>query len=374
MESEISVKRLQSDSLKEWNEFINSSRWGDVLQYWEWGETKKAESWNPVRIGVFEGSKLILAAQCLIKDAGVLGKYIYIPHGPVFQNSADLKKGLKPLKNELLELAKEEEGFAIEIEPKIGQLPEDLLESPIVSENLQYLIDPSLLKMFESAGFEISGRNMQPKYKLYYDLSQSEEQLMGLMKKNTRYNVKLAAKKGVKVMEYSLKDPKIDQKLLQFYDLLLMTQERAKGYPVRSFDYFKSFVRNFSEIAGISIFEASFEDKTIAMNISQRTKYWSSSFYAASNRLFPEVKAPYLLRWESIAKAKAFGSQLYDFWGIIPNSSQHQGYSDNKMSFGGVRIDTYGILTLPLSFSRYFIWDKLLPLRSKLGKLIPHRS
>jgi lipid II:glycine glycyltransferase (peptidoglycan interpeptide bridge formation enzyme) len=184
----------------------------------------------------------------------------------------------------------------------------------------------------------------------------------------------LAQKKGVKIREYDLSDPKIDRKLLQFYDLLLMTQDRAKGYPIRSFDYFKKFFKNFAGTNSVFLLEATYEDKTIAMNISQRTKYWSSSFYAASNRLFPEVKAPYLLRWESIMKARAMGAKLYDFWGIIPNSSQHQGYSDNKLSFGGVRMDTYGILTLPLSFSRYFIWDKLLPLRSKLGKLIPHRS
>lgn len=374
METNITVKRMEAESLELWNDFVNNSRWGDVLQFWQWGDTKKVEGWKPIRIGVFEGADLILAAQCLVKNAGVLGKYIYVPHGPVFHSVAGLKKSIKLFKNELLKIASEEEGFAIEIEPKIGQLPEELLESPIVSENLQYLIDPAILKLFESNGFKISGRNMQPKYKLFYDLDRSDEDLLSLMKKNTRYNVKLAQKKGVKIREYDLNDPKIDRKLLQFYDLLLMTQDRAKGYPIRSFDYFKKFFKNFSGTNSVFLLEATYEDKTIAMNISQRTKYWSSSFYAASNRLFPEVKAPYLLRWESILRAKAMGAKLYDFWGIIPNSSQHQGYSDNKLSFGGVRMDTYGILTLPLSFSRYFIWDKLLPLRSKLGKLIPHRS
>lgn len=371
-ENNITVKRLDISFRDEWDQFISSSRWGDILQYWEWGDTKKIEGWESIRLGVFDDSKMILAAQCLLKDAGILGKYIYIPHGPVFHDVSDLKKGLKPLKKELLEMAKENEGFAIEIEPKIGQLPEELLESPIVSENLQYLIDPSILKLFESFGFKISKRNMQPVYKLYYDLDSKEEELMALMKKNTRYNIRLAEKKGVVINEYSLNDPKIDQKILQFYDLLLITKQRARGYPIRSFEYFKAFIKNFSPLDNISLFEATYLGKTIAMNISQRTKNWSSSFYAASNRLYPEVKAPYLLRWRSIQKAKEYGSKLYDFWGIVP-SKEHQGYSDNKLSFGGVRIDTYGILTLPLSFSRYLIWDKVLPLRSKLGKLIPYR-
>ncbi len=365
----IEVKYVNKENKDEWDSFIENSRWGDILQFWEWGETKASEKWTPKRLGVYKDGELILAAQCLLKEAGVLGKYIYIPHGPVFQTINGLKEGIKPLKEALIQLAEQEEGFAIEIEPKIGELPDELLESPIVSENLQYLIDPAVLKLFESQGFRKSKRNMQPKYKLYYDLDKSEEELLQTMKKNTRYNIKLAAKKGVVINEYSLDDKKIDQKLVQFYDLLLITQDRAKGYPIRSFEYFKTFINSFKNLNNVSLFEASYEGKTIAINISQRTKYWSSSFYAASNRLFPEVKATYLLRWKSILKAKEMGSKLYDFWGIVPGSDQHKGYSDNKMSFNGVRIDTFGLLSLPLSPSRYFIWDKLLPLRSKFGRL-----
>jgi peptidoglycan pentaglycine glycine transferase (the first glycine) len=352
-----------------WNDFVDNSRWGDLLQMWEWGDTKKIEGWDPVRIGVLKEGKLILAAQCLIKPANVLGNYIYVPHGPVFQEIAGLKAGIKDLKKAFLDLAKEREGFVIEIEPKIGSLPEELLATPIVSKNLQYLIDPSILNILEAAGFAVTGRNMQPKYKLFYDLDESEEELLALMKKNTRYNIKLAAKKGVQIKEYSLQDPQAGKVLDKFYEMLLETQERAKGYPIRSLDYFRKFAEIFKNSAGVSFFEASFQGETLAINISQRTKFWSSSFYASSNRLYPEVKAPYLMRWESILKAKQTGSKLYDFWGIIPNSSQHKGYSDNKISFGGVRMDTYGILALPLSFSRFFIWDRLVPVRSKITGL-----
>ena len=102
------------------------------------------------------------------------------------------------------------------------------------------------------------------------------------------------------------------------------------------------------------------------MNISQRTTSWASSFYASSNRKFTEVKAPYLMRWQSIIAAQNFGSKVYDFWGIIPNSQQHQGYSENKLSFGGARINTYGLLALPINRIKYLIWDGAIKLRAKL--------
>lgn len=372
MSTEITTKFFNETEKTIWNEFIDNSHWGDLLQFFEWGEAKKSEGWDPVRLAVMQDGRILVAAQVLIKQANVLGNYLYIPHGPVFQSVSDLKLGIKMFKEGLLELAREREGFSIEIEPKIGYVPEDSLDTPIISKNLQYLIDPAVFKLLERAGFQVTGRNMQPVYKLYYDLEADAESLLGLMKKNTRYNVKLAAKKGVQIAEVLFTDPVIHKYIDEFYDMLLITQERAKGYPIRSREYFHKLVDDFAPTGRMSMFRASFEGQLISVNISERTKFWSSSFYAASNRLFPDVKAPYLMRWQSILRAQAEGCKVYDFWGIIPNSGQHKGYSDNKMSFGGIRVNTYGLLALPLSPSRYFIWNKVLPWRSRLQKLL-HR-
>ena len=161
MDQQIQSKIFTESDKQKWNDFIDNSHWGDLLQMWEWGDTKRIEGWDPVRIGVVKDGKLILAAQCLIKPANVLGNYIYIPHGPVFEEIAGLKMGIKVLKEALLQLAKEREGFVIEIEPKIGFLPEELLATPIVSRNLQYLIDPSPFNILEANGFIVTGRTFQ---------------------------------------------------------------------------------------------------------------------------------------------------------------------------------------------------------------------
>lgn len=370
MNKNLNLKIFSDVEKEQWNSFIADSPWGDLLQYWQWGEAKKAEGWDALRVAVIEDDTILLAAQVLIKNASYLGNYFYVPHGPVFQSVADLKTSIGFFKKEIIKIAKERDCFSIEIEPKIGFVPDDSLADPIISKNLQNLINPSVYNLFERSGFIHTGRNMQPIYKLFYDLEDSEEDLLALMKKNTRYNVKLAAKKGVEIKEYSFTDSQIHEKIDKFYEMLLLMQERAKGYPIRSREYFHKLVTDFAETGCMSLFEASYQGDVISMNISERTKYWSSSFYAASNRLHADIKAPYLMRWQSILKAKEAGCKIYDFWGIIPDSKQHKGYSDNKLSFGGVRINNYGLLAVPLSPSRYFIWNKLLPLRSKIKSFL----
>ncbi|MCA9386121.1 GNAT family N-acetyltransferase, partial [Candidatus Dojkabacteria bacterium] len=172
-------------------------------------------------------------------------------------------------------------------------------------------------------------------------------------KKNTRYNIGYAERKGEEVKTYSLEDENIDEKLSEFYDLLEEMQERSSGYPIRSKKYFKKLFKEFKGTDSIVLFEVSYKGDVIAMNISEFTDVWASSFYAGSNRLHRKVKAPYQLRWQSIKEAKERGCKVYDFWGIIPDSKHHKGYSDHKLSFGGDRVDYVGIIRYSIVWKAY---------------------
>lgn len=467
----IRIKICKDEDSKKWNDFVNNSPFGDILQFWEWGEVKKNEGWRPLRIAIIDeqenSEKWLIVAQILLKKVSFLGNYAYVPNGPVFYEKSDLKLALPKLKEFLVLNSKAYNFLCLEIEPKIGKLI-DLISSDknqvskekILEENpnLKPLVDEEILIIFAKAGYKITGRNMQPKYKLYYDLQNTEDWLLGQCHKSTRYNIKLAQKKAVQITEYQADDSNILNKLQAFYDLLLKTQRRAKGYPIRPLSSFQKMfnlfannqkttetkiekeplptkettdINNFKTrdkpileqttilethssnkskvifrdgiiiknyhptsfqskentcqntfekskvnleelqkpTGYISLFESSFENIIIAMNITFRTNFWSSSFYAASNREHPQTKAPYLLRWSSIIQAKKFGSKVYDFWGIIPNNIEHQGYSDNKLSFGGVRIDNIGILSLPLKPFKYKIWHWSIKIRTRLKKI-----
>ncbi len=358
----INFKIFQDDQATIWNQFVDSTPYSTILQFWQWGEVKRSEGWAPYRIGLEVDGLLKIAAQCLMKPAPLLGNYLYVPYGPVFREINDFKKFLPELLAGLKDFAKKNNCFVIEFDPLIGQLV-DTDEKP---EVLQPYLDQEVRNVLLLSGFQISKRNVQPKHKLFYDLTKSEEELLMLMKKNTRYNVRLAQKKGVQVNKFNFSSQEASTKVDQFYQLLLETRERAKGYPIRPKSTFIELIEIFKGSNEVELFEAVFENDLLTMNISEFTNYWSSSFYGASNRLHPDVKSAYLLRWESVLEAKRRGCKVYDFWGVIMDSKQHQGYSETKLSFGGVRMDTYGIFALPLSSVKYQIWDKLLPLRSKL--------
>lgn len=356
-----SFVEYSEDFKEKWNDFIDSTPYSTILQFWQWGELKKSEGWKPYRVAFLDGEEIQIAAQVLIKSAPILGKYLYIPYGPVFESQEKFNKYFPAFLAGLKDFAKNQGCFVIEADPLIGRLIEEKEESGVFEPYLNRKIKD----IFHKNGFLQSKRNMQPRHKLFYDLTKSEEELMMLMKKNTRYNVRLAERKGVEVKGFDFSDPAMEEKIDEYYNLLLTTQERAKGYPIRPKSTFISLLETFRTSKNLKYFESRFDGDLISANISQYTNYWSSSFYGASNRLHPEVKAPYLLRWKSLIEAKRRGSKIYDFWGIILDSKQHQGYSETKLSFGGLRMDTYGIFALPLSNLKYQMWDKLLPLRSK---------
>lgn len=355
-------KEFSDAEKQKWNSFVDSTSYATLLQFWEWGELKRSEGWEPFRFALVEDEEIVISAQCLLKKAPVLGNYLYVPYGPVFHNLDQFKQNLPSFLSELKTFATEKGCFVIEVDPLIGKLVEE--EAP--TENLLPYLNTGIKEILIDNGFSISKRNMQPRHKLFYDLSKTEDELLMLMKKNTRYNVRLAGKKGVEVTSLEISDEKMPQKIDEYYQLLLSTQERAKGYPIRPKSTFTTLLEVFKNTNLLMYFEARFQGDLITANISQFTSYWSSSFYGASNRLHPDTKAPYLLRWESVLEAKRQGCKIYDFWGIILDSKQHQGYSETKLSFGGTRMDTYGIFALPLSDWKYMVWDKLLPLRNKL--------
>jgi lipid II:glycine glycyltransferase (peptidoglycan interpeptide bridge formation enzyme) len=426
----IKVKICTNSDLIEWNTFASNSPYGDILQFWQWGELKKLEGWRPFRVAIIEqkgkNERWLLAAQILLKPVRFLGNYAYIPNGPIFYQKSDLEMGLPKLRDFLILNNKMYSFLCLEIEPKIGVLvneeKEQNFEQKILQQNpnIKPLVDKEVIQIFAKAGYKITDRNIQPIYKLYYDLEQSEDQLMSQCQKTTRYNIKLAQKKDVKVREFLGKNIDIDLKLKTFYDLILRTQRQKNIYLNKSLSNFQKMFSFFSvnstqtnktkeesqnistkfknpvpsiletknsnskvifrdgvivkktsetkklhkipeslnklkiSNSNISLFEASYNDETIAMNISFRTNFWSSTFYASSNDKYPDIKAPYLLQWNSVLQAKEYGSKIYDFWGINPNK---ENYSDNKISFGGVRVDNIGILSLELNPIKFKIWN-----------------
>jgi lipid II:glycine glycyltransferase (peptidoglycan interpeptide bridge formation enzyme) len=128
------------------------------------------------------------------------------------------------------------------------------------------------------------------------------------MKPKTRYNVRLAQKKGVTIRSGDLAD------LDLLYQLYAETAQRD-GFIIRPIAYYRdawgSFIR--SGLAHPLI--ASVESEPVAGLILFRFADRAWYLYGMSSNLHREKMPNYLLQWEAIRWAKAQGGTVYDLWG-----------------------------------------------------------
>ncbi len=169
---------------------------GHPLQSWEWGEFREKTGVKVVRYGVFANEKLTDVVQVTVHS---------IPHTP--WTVGYFPKGNKQLNNQtreiLGEIAKKYRCIYIKCEPKL-------------EISTQYTVNSTQLRKL---GF-LAGRALFTKYNLVLDVTPSEDGLLKNMKQKTRYNIKVAQKRGVTVA--------IDDSPAAFQRYLELTAETTK--------------------------------------------------------------------------------------------------------------------------------------------------
>lgn len=150
-------------------------------------------------------------------------------------------------------------------------------------------------------------------YTAIIDLSKTEDEILSLMKPKWRYNIKLAIKKSVEIIEVESSDENIKI----FYDLMLETTSRD-SFSWNNLNYYKNFLKI---IPNSKLLFAKYQEKIIASWIFVIEKEVSIYYYWAStsDNKYRNLMAPYLLQWEAIKISKEFKSKYYDFlWIATP--------------------------------------------------------
>ncbi len=162
------------------------------------------------------------------------------------------------------------------------------------------------------------------------DLNLGLDDILSKMKPKWRYNIKLAEKKWVKVLEAN----KTRENVEIFYNLMLDTTSRD-NFNWNSLDYYISFLNH---IEDSKLFIAYFEDKPISAGIF--TYVWEEAIYyygaSTSDINYRNLMSPYLLQWTAICKAKELNCKIYDFlWVATPweENSHLQWVTDFKSKF-----------------------------------------
>lgn len=301
----------------------------EYLQSWAWGDILKSEGEEIIRTGwrAEASQESSVAATLVKKSLGAGYSYWYAPRGPIF----NAKSG--PDRNDL---ARDFFAAIKDLDPKVLFLriePSDELELADIR--------PSLA--------------LQPKQTLVLDLDGSEEELMADMHPKTRYNIRLAEKKGVVIKEGNMAD------WPEFWRLMNLTGERD-GFRLHSATHYKKLLE--ADPGFIKLFFAVHEGRHIATGLFCFWGGRATYLHGASDNEARNLMAPYLLQWSVIRQAKRTGVSTYDFYGI--DEKKWPGVTRFKLGFGGRKVEYPGTYDVVFRPAAYYIYNLLRKIKRSI--------
>ncbi len=227
-------------------------------------------------------------------------------------------------------------------------------------------------KLALSSGVKIkkSSVDIQPPDSTFLDLTKTEDELLVGMKNKWRYNVRYASKHGVEVRSVTAASPDFEKDLNSFYELYRTTASRD-GIGIHPLSYYRDLLERGSESekkdgeekTKITLYIASHEGEDLAAIITLFNSEEAVYLYGCSGNNKRNLMPAYLVQWTAIRDARAFGSKVYDFYGMPPTDDENHpmhGLYLFKTGFGGERIHRPGSFDIPLkkSYSLYVAAEK----------------
>ena len=255
---------------------------GHLLQSWRWGAFKQRFGWEVERVAVPRADGAALAQVLFRRKAGVsIG---YIPRGPILPPGdsnafAELWTGID-------EAARRRRTLTIIVEPD------------------QELPDPSSYRIRLVPGPE----PIQPSRTVKVELL-GDQELMDQMHPKTRYNVRLALRRGVNIQMMGQADKAVDT----FYDMLQDTASR-NAFAIRAPEYYREFLQQFGENA--SLIFAEIDGTPVAGAIAAVFGDEAVYMFGATSTKGRADGAAFLLQHEAMRWARDRGASRYDLWGI----------------------------------------------------------
>jgi len=299
------------------------------------------------------GDELVAGAQILFRGLpAALGQLAYVPKGPLVDWTD--QEALEKLMAALHRAAQEQRVLAVTVEP-------NLRDEPTHRERLRSL-------QFHPAPFSA----VQPRRTLIVDITAEEDDVLMAMKSKTRYNIRLAGRKGVTVREGDAGD------VTTFNDLLAATADRA-DFGIHPPAYYEAAYRLFAPRDWARLLLAEVEGQAVAglMVFALPPRSWY--FYGASISAHREKMPTYLLQWEAMRWAKSRGCKTYDMWGVpdedretledqfVERSDGLWGVYRFKRGFGGELVRTVGTWDRVGAPLRYQLYKGALDVRERLG-------
>jgi len=326
---------------EQWNAALADLPTAHVLQTREWGAFKARYGWQPMRYLWLESDRPRAAGLVLTRRWGRWPVTVmYVPKGPAldYGDVALLERILGDLEN----MARQERPLFVKIDPDVRA---DTAAGKKVMETLR------------RRGWRVSHEQVQFQNTILLDLTRSSDELLAAMRSKWRYNVRLAARKGVTVREGGLAD------LPLLYAMYAETAARD-GFVIRPETYYRDAWGVFIEAGLAQPLIAEVEGEPVAMILLFRFAGRAWYMYGASRAIYREKMPNHLLQWEAMRWARGQGCTVYDMWGapdVLAESDPLWGVYCFKQGFGGEFVRHIGAWDFPVSRPGYWLYTMVVP-------------
>lgn len=270
-------------SAKHWDTQLLEHQ-GHLLQSWAWGEFKRGQGWKPERVVVKSPSGTGMA-QVLFRHRGPVS-IGYIPRGPVL--SGDRATVWPELRAGIDRVARRHRAISVIIEGDCAE---------------------TMGAACREGKLHPAERTVQPVRTVKVPLL-DDEPLLKQMHQKTRYNVRLAGRRGVTIGPVDATARHIGG----FYELLRETSAR-NDFHIHPECYYQGVLEAFGEDA--ALFEAvTAEGDLAAALIVARFGDEAIYLYGASSTAHRSNGAGLAIQFEAMKWARERGATTYDLWGI----------------------------------------------------------
>ncbi len=275
-----------------WDAFVQHHPHGHILQMSGWGRLKRAFGWQDVRLALVENGLIRAGVQLLLRRLPrapfLPAPAAYAPKGPLvdWQDETQVRALLKALRR-----------FCLRRGVLLFRLEPDILEAPELQERLRRL------------GLRPARRSVQPRTTVWVDLQADEETLLARMHPKWRYNVRLAARKGVVVREGNAAD-------LEVFTALMAVTGQRQGFGVHEPAYYRLFWEQFAPTGHAVLLLAEHAGRPLAGLLIGQAARRAWYLYGASGNEGRELMPNHRLQWEAMRWARARGCRIYDLWGV----------------------------------------------------------
>ena len=317
---------IDLENAQELDAFVTNHPKGHYMQISYYGKSRGDYDWNGIMIRDSEGNIIASIALHSCPSPYVNKRLFYAPRGPICSTAEQFRQAILAAQA----YCKEHDGYLLRIDPPI-LVDEDLFRQE--AKRLKFRFNP-----------KNDYSTYQPKCVYQTELAGlTEDELLCSFHPKTRYNIRLAQRRGVTIRKGGLSDIPV------FYRMMEETGKRD-GFQCRNAEFYIDFLCGMGDNAQMFLAEKDGQVLGGAIAVFLGKKAWYS--YGCSFSTDRENMPNYLLQWEMMRHALNYGCKIYDFRGVEGKpeiDNPHYGLHRFKQGFSARFVEYLGEMDYILS-------------------------